>query len=213
MDLLSGVARTGDGFGKDVEVRRLEPTGDEGVDLGGGGLHAVRDLAPHLGHLLGQGLVQLPLGVQLLLGELEAIVPAESSELIRGADGRLNLALDVSLLFSADNPQLSSELSDQGRELLSRIARVLEKSPKEQIWVYGHAAGIRTSDASERWKRSSDRALAVIDYLQGEASIDPARMAAVSFGSRRAGPRRSTKKATKPRIELVLFPRNARRAW
>ena len=144
-----------------------------------------------------------------LATQLEAIVPADSAELIRGADGRLNLALADSLLFSDGENRLSAE----GRAILSQIAGILEKSPNEQIWVYGHAAETADGDDHERWKRSSERALTVIEHLQEQASIDPSRMAAVSFGARRAGPRRSQDRSARPRIELVFFPRNARRSW
>lgn len=54
------------------------------------------------------------------------------------------------------------------------------------------------------WELSAARALTVVHYLQDEATIDPARLAAVAFGQYR--PIGKTK-AKNRRIEIVLYPR------
>lgn len=144
--------------------------------------------------------------------KLEAVVPAKSAELVFGSDGRLNLALANTILFVPDRAELSAE----GKALLGQVAAVLEEFPREQVWVYGHAPdgpgkSAAGSDGTSQWQLSSQRALEVVYYLQGEGKISPSRMAAVSFGARRAGPRRAKGASKKvSRIELVLFPRNSR---
>lgn len=65
-----------------------------------------------------------------------------------------------------------------------------------------------TSDAVlpfiTNWELSAARALTVVHYLQDEAKVDPARLAAVAFGQYRPS---SRSKAKNRRIEIVLYPR------
>jgi chemotaxis protein MotB len=56
------------------------------------------------------------------------------------------------------------------------------------------------------WELSAARALTVVHYLQDEAKLDPARLAAVAFGQYRPV---SRAKAKNRRIEIVLYPRVA----
>jgi chemotaxis protein MotB len=56
------------------------------------------------------------------------------------------------------------------------------------------------------WELSAARALTVVHYLQDEAKVDPARLAAVAFGQYRPV---SKVKAKNRRIEIVLYPRAA----
>jgi chemotaxis protein MotB len=54
------------------------------------------------------------------------------------------------------------------------------------------------------WELSAARSLTVVHYLQDEAKLDPARLAAVAFGQYRPV---SRTKAKNRRIEIVLYPR------
>lgn len=54
------------------------------------------------------------------------------------------------------------------------------------------------------WELSAARALTVVHYLQDEAKLDPARLAAVAFGQYRPV---SRSKAKNRRIEIVLYPK------
>ncbi len=54
------------------------------------------------------------------------------------------------------------------------------------------------------WELSAARALTVVHYLQDDAKLDPARLAAVAFGEYRPV---SKTKAKNRRIEIVLYPR------
>jgi chemotaxis protein MotB len=56
------------------------------------------------------------------------------------------------------------------------------------------------------WELSAARALTVVHYLQDDAKVDPARLAAVAFGQYRPV---STQRAKNRRIEIVLYPRAA----
>jgi chemotaxis protein MotB len=54
------------------------------------------------------------------------------------------------------------------------------------------------------WELSAARALTVVHYLQDDAKVDPARLAAVAFGQYRPV---SKVRAKNRRIEIVLYPR------
>jgi chemotaxis protein MotB len=54
------------------------------------------------------------------------------------------------------------------------------------------------------WELAAARALTVVHYLQDEAKVDPARLAAVAFGQYRPV---SKNRAKNRRIEIVLYPR------
>jgi chemotaxis protein MotB len=54
------------------------------------------------------------------------------------------------------------------------------------------------------WELSAARALTVVHYLQDEAKLEPARLAAVAFGQYRPV---SKNRAKNRRIEIVLYPR------
>jgi chemotaxis protein MotB len=54
------------------------------------------------------------------------------------------------------------------------------------------------------WELSAARALTVVHYLQDEAKLEPARLAAVAFGQYRPV---SKARAKNRRIEIVLYPR------
>jgi chemotaxis protein MotB len=56
------------------------------------------------------------------------------------------------------------------------------------------------------WELSAARALTVVHYLQDDAKLEPARLAAVAFGQYRPV---SKNKAKNRRIEIVLYPRVA----
>ena len=85
----------------------------------------------------------------------------------------------------------------------------LEKKLSE---VVGTVGDVTTEDGAVRvelpfitnWDLSAARALTVVHYLQDEAKLDPARLAAVAFGQYR--PSRKSR-AKNRRIEIVLYPR------
>lgn len=87
--------------------------------------------------------------------------------------------------------------------------KALEKKLSE---VVGTVGDVTTEDGAVRvelpfitnWDLSAARALTVVHYLQDEAKLDPARLAAVAFGQYRPS---SKSRAKNRRIEIVLYPR------
>ena len=181
------------------------------------------------------------------------------------ADGAVKLELVDQILF----PTGEADLTEGGREVLSKVGKALKDVEDKQIWVQGHtddqpiivkkpraepakpepakpAKDVKdpkaakdakpakdakdakaakdakpakdAKDAKEKksegadavlayvtnWELSAARALTVVHYLQDDAKIDPARLAAVAFGEYRPV---SKNRAKNHRIEIVLYPR------
>jgi flagellar motor protein MotB len=189
------------------------------------------------------------------------------------ADGAVKLELVDQILF----PTGEADLTESGREVLSKVGKALKDIEDKQIWVQGHtddqpiivkkpkaepakpepakpepkdkkgakpagkdakaagkdakeskdakAAGKDAKESKDardardakkgegtdavlayvtNWELSAARALTVVHYLQDEAKVDPARLAAVAFGQYRPV---SKVRAKNRRIEIVLYPR------
>ena len=177
------------------------------------------------------------------------------------ADGAVKLELVDQILF----PTGEADLTEGGREVLSKVGKALKDVEDKQIWVQGHTDDQpiivkkpraepakpepakpepakpakdpkaakdakpakdpkaakdakpakdpkeKKSEGSDavlayvtNWELSAARALTVVHYLQDDAKIDPARLAAVAFGEYRPV---SKNRAKNRRIEIVLYPR------
>jgi chemotaxis protein MotB len=105
-----------------------------------------------------------------------------------------------------------AELTPRGKAVLSKLGTAIGDLVDKQIWVQGHTddspmratKGVPPRYASN-WELSAARALTVVHYLEDEAGIDPALLAAVAFGEHRPA---SRVKAKNRRIEIVLYPRH-----
>jgi chemotaxis protein MotB len=119
-----------------------------------------------------------------------------------GHDGaEVSLQIADKALFPAGE----ATLTDRGREALREVGRALNQFPDRQVWVQGHSDSAPTrgkKSFTSNWALSGARAVAVTEFLQGEAGVDPHRLAAVAFGDQR--PR--GKKGRSRRIEIVLAP-------
>lgn len=83
-------------------------------------------------------------------------------------------------------PPGSDEISDEIMPILSRLADALQDTPGT-IMVSGHTDDrpIRSAEFSSNWELSTDRAVEVIQRLQGLGKIAPDRLTAVGYGETR----------------------------
>jgi chemotaxis protein MotB len=74
----------------------------------------------------------------------------------------------------------SYQISTRAREVLSKVAKVLESQPNLEVMVEGHTDNVpfRRGDLLDNWDLSVKRATALVRMLQQEYSIDPSRMIA-----------------------------------
>jgi chemotaxis protein MotB len=137
----------------------------------------------------------------------------------------IHLKLVDKVLFGVGDDQLT----DKGKAVLAKVGKALKDIPDKQIWVQGHTddspivvppppkkdpkkKGKQPEPAptvrfKSNWELSAARALQVVHYLQKEAKIDPAKLAALAFGEYR--PVSKGNKAANRRIEIVLYPHKA----
>jgi chemotaxis protein MotB len=108
-------------------------------------------------------------------------------EVVRDTDGGYRFVLRESVLFATG----SSDLSDEGRRALGRVAEAL-KGGNQRISVEGHTDNVPVTKEETRKKYprgnielSVGRAFAVYDYLLKDGGIDASRLSVAGFGSTR----------------------------
>lgn len=84
------------------------------------------------------------------------------------------------LLFNSGSYQVTS----QAREVLGKVAKVVNNKPDFEFLVEGHTddVPIRTSGVKDNWDLSVLRATSVVRILQNEFGVSPARMTAGGRG-------------------------------
>jgi len=105
----------------------------------------------------------------------------------------------------------STELSPRAREVLSKVATVLNGKPDQEVLVEGHTDNVPISRDCFRdnWDLSASRAVAITRILQKDYNVDPARITAggrgeyVPLASNDTPEGRSTNR----RIRIVILPK------
>jgi len=140
-----------------------------------------------------------------LATELAKTVAADEGELTSAA-GKLTLELLDEVLFRT----AKAELTPAGKKVLRRVGDALNRYPDRSIWVIGHTDDVPIvgTEFASNWELSTARALSVLHFLIEDVQVDPRRLAAAGMGPYR--PASKTSRARNRRIELVLFPREAK---
>ena len=109
----------------------------------------------------------------------------------RGLEGIASLSIEERglVIRFADNVLFDSgkaELRPEAREVLDRIAVVLEDIPN-QLRIEGHTDNvpISTPEFPSNWELSTRRATSVLRYLVEERRISPRRVSAAGYGEHR----------------------------
>jgi len=105
----------------------------------------------------------------------------------------------------------STDLSSRAREVLSKVATVLNSKPDQEVLVEGHTDNVPISRDCFRdnWDLSASRAVAITRILQKDYNVDPARITAggrgeyVPLASNETPEGRSTNR----RIRIVILPK------
>ncbi len=103
-----------------------------------------------------------------------------------------------------------SELKKTFLPTLDKISKILSEYPEYYIVVEGHTDNvpIKTSRFRNNWQLSTERALAVLDYLLKNKSLDPRRFSATGYGEHRPIVPNDTKenRALNRRVDIVVIP-------
>jgi chemotaxis protein MotB len=105
----------------------------------------------------------------------------------------------------------STELSPRAREVLSKVATVINDKPDQEVLVEGHTDNvpIRRDCFRDNWDLSAARAIAITRVLQNDYKVDPARITAagrsefVPLVANDTAENRSRNR----RIRIVILPR------
>lgn len=100
----------------------------------------------------------------------------------------------------------STTLSDRGRAIIAAIAPIMGEVPND-IKVEGHTDNVPLSRASyTNWNLSTDRAVAVLNLLWLDHSIDPSRLVASGYGEFRPRASNDTDqgRAMNRRVEIII---------
>jgi chemotaxis protein MotB len=118
--------------------------------------------------------------------------------------------LSSELLFAEGRARITRG----GRQALSELAKVIQKTPSERVQVNGHTDSTPTTKAWEdNWQLSLARARGVVLYLISQG-VDPKRLVAAGFGDTDPVVDGDTPqaRAKNRRVELFIEPRVEPRA-
>jgi chemotaxis protein MotB len=139
---------------------------------------------------------------------------------LKGAIGDLN---DKDITIKAEKSAIYIDISDkmlfnsgkytvtaQAKEVLGKVARVLNAHPDIEFLVEGHTdnVSIHTDCLDDNWDLSVKRATSVIRILQNQYGIQPARMTAAGRGEYIPLTTNNTAdgRATNRRTRIVILP-------
>ena len=104
----------------------------------------------------------------------------------------------------------STDLSPRAREVLSKVATVINDKPDQEVLVEGHTDNvpIRRDCFRDNWDLSAARAIAITRVLQNDYAVDPSRIKAA--GRSEFSPKASNDtpegRSANRRIRIVILP-------
>ena len=104
-----------------------------------------------------------------------------------------------------------SDLTEKAREVLGKIAKIVETRKDIEIMVEGYTDNvpINTTCIKDNWELSAMRAIAVVRVLQEQYNIDPNKLIAAGRGKYNALADNSTKegRAKNRRTRIIIMPK------
>lgn len=118
-------------------------------------------------------------------------------------NGRIYVSMDNKLLF----PSGSYAIDAKGRDLITKLATVIENEPELNVLVEGHTDTDKVTGSGvikDNWDLSVMRATSVVRIMQENSKMDPVRITAAGRGE--YIPVDPADKAKNRRIEIILAP-------
>ena len=138
-----------------------------------------------------------------LADDLSQAIAADRIRMHRDARG-----LILSLPEGAAFPVGKSDVSDEARQMIDRIAAAVASKPNS-IRIEGHTddVPISTSKYASNWELSTARASAVVEYLVRTAGLAPERLSAAGYGEfhPRVPNDSAENRASNRRIDIVIL--------
>jgi chemotaxis protein MotB len=105
----------------------------------------------------------------------------------------------------------STELSPRAREVLGKVAAVVNDKPDQEVLVEGHTDNvpIRRDCFKDNWDLSVARAVAITRVLQNDFKVDPARITAAGRSEfvPKVGNDTAEGRSINRRIRIVILPK------
>ncbi|MBV6404244.1 MAG: OmpA family protein [Flavobacteriales bacterium] len=105
----------------------------------------------------------------------------------------------------------SAELSARAREVLGKVATVLNDKPDQEVLVEGHTDNVPISRdcMKDNWDLSASRAITITRVLQNDYKVNPARITAAGRSEYvpKVGNDTAEGRSTNRRIRIVILPR------
>ncbi len=105
----------------------------------------------------------------------------------------------------------SSELTPRAKEVLGKIAQIVESRPEVEVMVEGYTDNvpIRNNCISDNWDLSVKRSTSVVRVLQTDYKIDPNRLIAAGRGEYNALASNATAqgRSTNRRTRIIILPK------
>lgn len=140
-----------------------------------------------------------------LLFDMEQSLQSYSSEDIAYEirDARLHIILSESLIFRSEE---SIRIISKGREVLEKMATVMEQYPSILATVIGHTDNEKPRRYSSNWNFSVDRATAVVKTLADDIGFSPNQLIVAGKGEfePRASNATSGGRSANRRVEIVI---------
>jgi chemotaxis protein MotB len=126
----------------------------------------------------------------------------ESGKLsVKIRDGKMVIELASNILFDSG----STKIKDDGQAALQELGGVLQQIDKRDFLVAGHTDDV--GKASANWQLSTERAVEVVQFLEG-SGVEPTNLAAAGYGEYDPVASNETDegKALNRRIEIIMMP-------
>ncbi|MEE9364327.1 MAG: OmpA family protein [Cellulophaga sp.] len=127
-------------------------------------------------------------------------------------DEDIEISVEKGVVFVSISDKLlfnkgSYKLSSKAKEVLGKVAKVVNNKPDFEFMVEGHTDDLsyRKGVLLDNWDLSVKRATAVVRVLQNDYGVDPKRMTAA--GRAHYVPLSSTEKARNRRTRIVVLPK------
>lgn len=143
-----------------------------------------------------------------LVGDMQKEIEQGSIQITQLQD-KLSVTLVDKVVFNSGE----SEVNEQGKQVLKKVAKILKTVKNKQIRIEGHTDNVPIGGALKEkfpsnWELSTARATAVSRYLQDAGEIDPNILIAAGYSQYRPVADNGTVegRSKNRRIEIALIP-------
>jgi chemotaxis protein MotB len=146
-----------------------------------------------------------------------ALVSSLKGEFIAADDEDIQIEVEKGAVFVSISDKMlfgsgDALLSKDAKDVLEKVARVLNNQPDMEVMVEGHTDNKAFKDGAaikDNWELSVQRAASVVRVLQDDYSVDPARLipAGRSYYTPVASNDTKEGRAQNRRIKIIILPK------